>query len=107
MTSRSHDEWLREQLASDHEFMVEYLQAAFEESDTEDELLLALRAVVEAKGISKVAKTSGVKRESLSRALSPGGNPTLHTLAGVFKTLGLKISVHDAQGNDHDHPIMA
>lgn len=107
MTSRSHDEWLREQLANDHEFMVEYLQAAFEDSSTEDELLLALRAVVEAKGIGKVAASSGVQRESLSRALRPGGNPRLHTLAGVFKTLGLKISVHDAQGNDHDQAAMA
>jgi len=35
------------------------------------------------------------QRESLYRALSPKGNPTLKTLVAVLKTLGLRLSVTD------------
>jgi hypothetical protein len=41
-------------------------------------LLIALRRVVQARGIAKIAKTAGVERESLYRALSTRGNPRVH-----------------------------
>jgi probable addiction module antidote protein len=34
-----------------------------------------------------------VNRESLYRALSPNGNPTLKTLLAVLKTVGMRLSV--------------
>jgi probable addiction module antidote protein len=34
-----------------------------------------------------------ISRESLYRALSPKGNPTLKTLLAVLKTVGLRLSV--------------
>ena len=46
--------------------------------------LISLRAV---------ATEAGISRESLYRALSPKGNPTLKTLVAVLKTLGLRLSV--------------
>jgi len=97
-TTRRHDDWLREQLADD-EFMLAYLQSALEESTSEAEVLMAIRAVVESRGISRVAEQAGVKRESLSRALSATGNPRLDTLFGVFKALGFRLSVT----KEHDH----
>ena len=36
---------------------------------------------------------AGISRESLYRALSPKGNPTLKTLVAVLKTLGLRLTV--------------
>jgi len=56
--------------------------------------LLALRTVAEAYGgLATVAAEAGISRESLYRALSPKGNPTLKTLVAVLKTLGLRLSV--------------
>jgi probable addiction module antidote protein len=59
---------------------------------------LALRAVAEAYGgLGAVAAQAGISRESLYRALSPKGNPTLKTLVAVLKTLGLRLSVTQEQ----------
>ncbi|NMG76687.1 DNA-binding protein [Aromatoleum diolicum] len=56
--------------------------------------LLALRTVAEAYGgLGTVAAEAGISRESLYRALSPKGNPTLKTLLAVLKTVGLRLSV--------------
>jgi probable addiction module antidote protein len=60
--------------------------------------LLSIRAVAEAYGgLSAVAVEAGVSRESLYRALSPKGNPTLKTLVAVLKTMGLRLSVAEKQ----------
>ena len=71
-----------------------YLNAAMEEGDKEL-FLLALRNVTEARlgGMSKLAKTSGLNRESLYRMLSGKGNPELKSLDRLLHALGLKISV--------------
>jgi probable addiction module antidote protein len=56
--------------------------------------LLAIRAVAEAYGgLGAVAAQAGISRESLYRALSPKGNPTLKTLIAVLKTLGLRLTI--------------
>ncbi len=58
-------------------------------------LLAALRQIAEAfQGMADVAERAGIKRESLYRALSPNGNPTIKTLLAVTKAVGLKLSVH-------------
>lgn len=59
--------------------------------------LLALRAIAEAYGgLGKIAQEAGISRESLYRALSPDGNPTLKTLIAVLKTVGMRLSVEAA-----------
>jgi probable addiction module antidote protein len=93
----SHHEWEVQELREDREFAVEYLKAAMESLDNPEERaggLLALRAVAEAYGgLGAVAAAAGISRESLYRALSPKGNPTLKTLVAVLKTLGLRLSI--------------
>lgn len=85
------------ELAEDRELAIEYLKAAMQSLDDPQERaagLLALRTVAEAYGgLAMVAETAGISRESLYRALSPKGNPTLKTLVAVLKTLGLRLSV--------------
>jgi probable addiction module antidote protein len=98
----SYHEWEVQELRKDREFAVEYLKAAMEALDNPEECaggLLALRSVAEAYGgLGVVAAQAGVSRESLYRALSPKGNPTLKTLIAVFKTVGLRLSVtHEQQ----------
>jgi probable addiction module antidote protein len=93
----SYHEWEVQELRRDREFAVEYLKAALEALDNPEERaggLIALRAVAEAYGgLGAVAAQAGISRESLYRALSPKGNPTLKTLVAVLKTVGLRLSV--------------
>lgn len=85
------------ELRADRELAVAYLKAAMEALDSPDDLaggLLALRTVAEAYGgLRAVAAEAGITRESLYRALSPKGNPTLKTLLAVVRTVGLRLSV--------------
>ncbi len=91
--TRSHDESIIEMIRNDHEFAAEYLKAAFEELDLEggeSAFLIALRHIVEAKGgMTEIAEKAGLSRESLYRALSPKGNPTLRTMCRVVHAAGL------------------
>src|SRR5271157_5088174 len=93
----SYHEWEVKELREDREFAVEYLKAAMEALDNPEERaggLIMLRAVAEAYGgVGAVASKAGISRESLYRALSPKGNPTLKTLIAVLKTVGLRLSV--------------
>jgi probable addiction module antidote protein len=93
----SHHEREIEELREDREYAVALLQLALESLDNPEERgggLLAIRAVAEAYGgLGAVAAQAGISRESLYRALSPKGNPTLKTLIAVLKTLGLRLSI--------------
>jgi probable addiction module antidote protein len=97
----SHHEWEVQELRRDREFALAYLQVAMEALDNPEERaggLIALRAVAEAYGgLGAVAAQAGISRESLYRALSPKGNPTLKTLVAVLKTVGLRLSVAQAK----------
>jgi probable addiction module antidote protein len=68
-----------------------YLNAVLE--DYPQGFLKALRNVAQARQMAKVAQDAGIPRESLYRALSEGGNPTLDTLTAVLTALGLKLSI--------------
>jgi|CXWL01.1.fsa_nt_gi probable addiction module antidote protein len=53
----------------------------------------ALGVVARSKGMTAIAEQTGRSRESLYRAFSADGNPTLSTLIGVLETLGLRLTV--------------
>lgn len=93
----SHHDLEVAELRADRELAVEYLKAAMESLDNPDDRaagLLALRTVAEAYGgLGAVAADAGISRESLYRALSAKGNPTLKTLLAVLKAVGMKLSV--------------
>ena len=44
----------------------------------------------DAVGVSKVARQSGLSRESLYKALSEGGNPSLDTILRVARAVGVR-----------------
>ncbi len=93
---KRHDDAMIEMLRSDPDFAAEYMRTAFEEMDEEGgeaALLAVLRQLVEARGgMADVAKRAELSRESLYRALSPNGNPTLHTLRAVVHATGLSFA---------------
>jgi len=70
----------------------EFLQAAFEEGDPA-EIARSLGIVARARGMTQLAKETGLTREALYRMLSEDGNPTLDTLLKVSKAMGLQLTV--------------
>jgi len=54
-------------------------------------LARALGDIARAKGMTQVAKETGLSRESLYRALSADGNPSFATVLKVTKALGLRL----------------
>lgn len=77
------------------EAIAAYLEAAFEDGDPRV-IAHALGDIARAKGISKIAKETGVTRSGLYKALKADGDPRLTTLLGVLKSLGLTVSVRPA-----------
>ena len=95
--SISHDEATVRELRANPRLAAEYLKAALEDTDDPKVLLIALRHLAEARGgVAKIARSAGIERESLYRALSPRGNPRLSTLMAVVKAIGLKLTVEAA-----------
>ena len=63
---------------TDEETIAEYLTAALEDPDS-DLFLIAVRDVARARGMTQLAKDSGLGRESLYKALTPGAKPRYDT----------------------------
>jgi len=94
--SQAHDETVVELLKADPNMADIYLATALEEANLpggQYALLAALRHIAEAQGMANVAEKAGMPRESLYRALSPKGNPTIKTLLAVLGAAGLQLGV--------------
>ena len=74
------------------EAIIEYLNAALEEGDS-DFFVKAVGDVARAKGMMKVARTTGLGRQNLYRSLSRGGNPRVGTLFRVLDALDVRLSI--------------
>ena len=79
---------------SDHldneEVIAEYLAAAMEDP-APDVFLAALADVAKARGMAKLAKDSGLSRESLYKSLAPGAKPRFETIVKIARALGVPI----------------
>jgi probable addiction module antidote protein len=69
-----------------------YLDAYLEDG-TPEELLRAVNTVAKSRGMSELARQTGISREALYRAFSDNGNPTLDTLLRVMKALGVRLAI--------------
>ena len=70
----------------------EYLSVVLEDGDP-TLLAAALGDVARARGMSQVARDSGLTREGLYKALSAEGNPEFSTIMKVMRALGVKLHV--------------
>jgi probable addiction module antidote protein len=70
--------------------MALYLEAALEDGDPAL-VAAALGDIGRAKGMSEIARETGLGRESLYKALSPEGNPEFATVLKVIRALGLRL----------------
>ena len=72
--------------------MVAYLDAWLTEApDDSAGIARALGDIARANGMTQVARVTGMSRESLYKALSDTGNPSLDTVLRVAKALGLRL----------------
>lgn len=72
------------------EDMAAYLDAALEDGDPAV-VSAALGDIARAKGMSDIARATGLGRASLYKALSPDGRPELATVLKVVRALGLRL----------------
>ena len=72
-----------------------YLNAALEDGDT-SVIAAALGDIARAKGMTQLAKETGITRDGLYKALSPTGNPSFDTVQKVVKAFGLRLDVAKA-----------
>jgi probable addiction module antidote protein len=72
------------------EAIAEYLTAAFE---SEDHAVIAdaLGVAAKARGMTQLARDTGLARPALYRALSPDGHPEFETVLKVLRALGVTL----------------
>ena len=72
--------------------IAEYLTAALENSDP-DAFLVAVRDIAKAQGISNIAESAGLGRESLYKTLKPGAQPRFDTVRKLLTALDVQLDV--------------
>lgn len=72
--------------------MADYLQACLDEAGDDAAFIAkALGTIARAKGMTQLARETGLGRESLYKALSGEGNPSFATILKVMSALGIKL----------------
>lgn len=74
------------------EAVAAYLEEVISEDDPKA-FLQALNTVARARGMSKLARDTGLSRENLYRSLSANGNPEFNTLWKIASALGCSLVV--------------
>jgi probable addiction module antidote protein len=72
------------------EAIAEYLTAMIEGGDSAM-LAAALGDIARARGMSEIAKASGLTREALYKALRPNAQPRFETVSRVCAALGVRL----------------
>lgn len=74
------------------EVIAEYISQILADGDM-DELLEALGNIAKAKGISQIAKETGLGRESLYKTFQKGTKPRFDTIVKILSSFGVKMRV--------------
>lgn len=80
---------LAEHLKSEEDIAA-YLTMVIEEGDSA-ELARALGLAARSRGMTEIAKATGITREALYKALRPDASPRFATIAKVCEALGVKL----------------
>ena len=78
------------QYLDSQEMIAEYLSQVLADGDT-DELLIAMGNIAKAKGMSQIAKDTGLGRESLYKTFAPNAKPRFETIMKVLNSFGVKL----------------
>ncbi|WP_233142576.1 addiction module antidote protein [Gluconobacter sp. DsW_056] len=71
----------------------ELLNMAWEDGDI-PAITHALSVIAKARGMSETANKAGISRPALYKALSDKGNPSLSSLMGIMRALGIQATFH-------------
>ena len=86
-----------EHLKTDED-MAAYLEACLAEAGDDAAFIAkAVGTIARAKGMTQLAKETGLGRESLYKALSGEGNPSFATILKVLAALGIKLHAEVTQ----------
>ena len=83
----------------DEQAIAEYLTVVLEEDDPAA-LADALGTIARSRGMSDIAKASGITREALYKALRPNASPRFETISKVCAALGVRLVAQPI----HAHP---
>ncbi|MEA2110475.1 MAG: addiction module antidote protein [Campylobacterota bacterium] len=72
------------------EMIAEYLSQVLQDGDM-NELLEAIGNIAKAKGMSQIAKDTGLGRESLYKTFSTDSKPRFETIMKVLDSFGVKL----------------
>ena len=78
------------------EAIAAYLDTYLEDG-TPEELRAALATVARSKGVSDLARRSGVSRPGIYKALGEDGNPSFETMRSILTAMGLRLTVEPAE----------
>lgn len=73
-------------------------------SGSAEEFIAAIGTVARVKGVSVIARNTGLGRESLYKALSGSSNPAFTTVNRVIASLGLRMAVEPAKRRPRAQP---
>ena len=77
--------------------IADYLDACFAEAGDDAAFIAhALGVIARAKGMTQLARDTGLGRESLYKALSGDGNPSFATILKIMHALGVKLHAQPA-----------
>lgn len=77
---------------------VAYIEACFAEAGDDAAFIAkALGDVARSCGMAKIARDTGLGRESLYKSFSAGGNPELSTVMKVLKVLNIRLGALPAE----------
>lgn len=81
----------------DEEDIAAYLTIVMEENDPAL-LAAALGDIARARGMSEIAKSTGISREALYKALRPNAKPRFDTINKVCAALGVRLEARPIRG---------
>jgi probable addiction module antidote protein len=89
--------WDTAEHLQNEEDIAAYFDACLEEAGDDPHFIAkALGNIARARGMTQLAKDTGLGRESLYKALSGEGNPSFATILKVTNALGLKLHARSA-----------
>ncbi len=84
------------QYLDDKDVIAEYLSQILDDGNI-DELLIALGNIAKAKGMTQIARDTGLGRESLYKTFNPKSKPKFDTIMKVMDSFGVKIQISSKQ----------
>ncbi|MDR0736020.1 MAG: putative addiction module antidote protein [Zoogloeaceae bacterium] len=85
---------------TDEEAIAEYLTVVLEDGDPAG-LVQALGTIARARGMSQIARDSGITREALYKALRRDASPRFETISRVCQALGVRLAAVPVENAAH------